>query len=72
MPWIAQASTVLQTWFGGNETGHAIADILFGKANPSGKLAQSFPVKLQDSPGFLGFRTSLRPSSLVVPLTVSS
>ncbi|SGY69927.1 BQ5605_C004g03079 [Microbotryum silenes-dioicae] len=37
MPWIEQASTVLQAFFGGNELGNALADIVFGKVNPSGK-----------------------------------
>jgi beta-glucosidase len=44
-------------WYGGNETGNAIADILFGAVNPSAKLPLSFPVRLQDNPAFLNYRT---------------
>ena len=44
-------------WYGGNETGNAIADILFGTVNPSAKLPLSFPVRLQDNPTFLNYRT---------------
>ncbi|KDE04413.1 hypothetical protein MVLG_05128 [Microbotryum lychnidis-dioicae p1A1 Lamole] len=55
MPWIEQASTVLQAFFGGNELGNALADIVFGKVNPSGKLPMTFPVKLEDNPSFDSF-----------------
>ena len=55
MPWIHQVSAVLQTWYLGQETGNAIADILFGKANPSGKLPTSFPKKLEDNPSYINF-----------------
>ena len=44
-------------WYGGNETGNAIADILFGAVNPSAKLPLSFPIRLQDNPAFLNYRT---------------
>lgn len=43
MPWIKDASTVVQAFFGGNELGNGLADILFGKVNPSGKLPLTFP-----------------------------
>jgi beta-glucosidase len=57
MPWLDKTPAVIQAWYGGNETGNCIADVLFGDANPSGKLSLSFPKKLQDVPSFLNFRT---------------
>lgn len=57
MPWIRDVSSVVQAWYGGNETGNTIADVLFGDANPSGKLSLSFPVRVQDNPAFLNYRT---------------
>ncbi|KAF7563210.1 hypothetical protein G7046_g920 [Stylonectria norvegica] len=57
MPWIDEVPAVLQAWYGGNETGNCIADVLFGDYNPSGKLSLSFPKRLQDVPAFLNFRT---------------
>ncbi|KAK1756873.1 glycosyl hydrolase family 3 C-terminal domain-containing protein [Echria macrotheca] len=56
MPWVDQVGAIVQAWYGGNETGNAIADVLFGDANPSGKLSLSFPKKLSDNPAFLNFR----------------
>lgn len=56
-PWIKDAKAVIQTWFGGNELGNAIADVLYGDVNPSGKLSLTFPKKLQDNPTFLNFKT---------------
>ena len=50
-------STILQAWYGGNETGNAIADVLFGAINPSGKLSLSFPLKIEDNPAFLNYRS---------------
>ncbi|ORY90760.1 glycoside hydrolase family 3 protein, partial [Leucosporidium creatinivorum] len=55
MPWIKDASAVLQAFFGGNELGNALADVLFGKVNPSGKLPLTFPVRLEDNPTFHNF-----------------
>ncbi|KAL2208537.1 Cel3c putative beta-glucosidase [Sarocladium strictum] len=57
MPWLDVTPAVIQAWYGGNETGNCIADILFGDANPSGKLSLSFPKRLQDCPAFLNFRS---------------
>ncbi len=41
-PWVDKASTLVQSWFGGDETGNAIFDVLFGKVNPSAKLPLTF------------------------------
>ncbi|KAI6086808.1 glycoside hydrolase family 3 protein [Hypoxylon rubiginosum] len=57
MPWIKDVSALIHAWYGGNETGNTIADILFGDVNPSGKLSLSFPVRVQHNPAFLNYRT---------------
>lgn len=57
MPWLATTPAVVQAWYGGNETGNCIADVVFGDANPSGRLSLSFPKRLQDVPAFLNFKT---------------
>ena len=43
------------TWFSGEGMGSAIADILFGKVSPSGRLANTVPERLQDTPAYLSF-----------------
>lgn len=53
MPWVDKANTVLEAWLPGQEGGHAIARVLFGDTNPSGKLPVSFPKRLQDNPSYL-------------------
>jgi beta-glucosidase len=53
MPWLECTKALLQVWYGGNETGNAIADVLFGVTNPSGKLPLSFPRRLEENPAFL-------------------
>lgn len=55
MPWRHQVSAVLLTWFSGEGMGSAIADILFGKVSPSGRLANTVPERLQDTPAYLSF-----------------
>lgn len=50
--WIGKTPALVDMWFGGQEGGNAIASILFGEANPSGKLPVSFPKRWEDSPAF--------------------
>lgn len=50
MPWIGQVRSIAQCWFCGSEAGNSIADVIFGKVNPSGKLPFTFPVRIEDSP----------------------
>ncbi|HBH85169.1 MAG TPA: hypothetical protein DDY34_15420 [Bacteroidales bacterium] len=52
MPWIDKVNAVIEAYYPGQEGGNAIADILFGKVNPSGKLPETFPVLLSDCPAF--------------------
>jgi beta-glucosidase len=49
MPWISEVKAIMQTWYLGSEAGNAIAAIMSGDSNPSGKLPFSFPVKLMDN-----------------------
>ncbi|KAJ5953684.1 hypothetical protein N7454_000580 [Penicillium verhagenii] len=58
MPWASKAKAVIQAWYGGNELGNAIADVIFGKVNPSGKLPMTFPKVMQDNPAFLNFNAN--------------
>ncbi|MBB6634703.1 beta-glucosidase family protein [Cohnella thailandensis] len=55
MPWLGQVKSVLEAYLGGQAVGGAVADLLFGETNPSGKLAETFPEKLSDNPSFLFF-----------------
>jgi beta-glucosidase len=55
MPWLDKVAAVVQAWYPGQECGNAIADVLFGDTNPSGKLPQTFPVRLEDTPTYLDF-----------------
>ncbi|MCI2069549.1 MAG: glycoside hydrolase family 3 C-terminal domain-containing protein [Bacilli bacterium] len=55
MPWIDLPEAVLDMYFGGEGAGEAIADVLFGKVNPSGHLPESFPLRLEDNPSYLSF-----------------
>ncbi|SEM91651.1 beta-glucosidase [Loktanella fryxellensis] len=50
MPWLDATAAVLQAWYPGQEAGNAIADVLFGDAEPGGRLAQTFPRVMADNP----------------------
>jgi len=55
MPWINDVNAILEAYYPGQEGGNAIAKVLFGKVNPSGKLPETFPVKVSDNPAYGNF-----------------
>lgn len=55
MPWISNVKGVLEAYLGGEAVGEAVCNILFGDVNPSGKLAETFPLRLEDNPSYLNF-----------------
>ncbi|MDP3131114.1 MAG: fibronectin type III-like domain-contianing protein, partial [Bacillota bacterium] len=55
MPWLDRVPAVLEGYLGGQAWGSAVADLLWGRTNPSGKLAETFPRRIEDTPGFLNF-----------------
>ncbi|GHT08765.1 glycosyl hydrolase [Bacteroidia bacterium] len=48
MPWVNEAPAILEAWYAGSEAGNALANVLVGEVNPSGKLPFTFPVRLTD------------------------
>lgn len=52
MPWRDDAAGIVHAWYQGQENGNALADVLFGKVNPSGKLPLTFPNRIEDHGSF--------------------
>lgn len=50
MPWAPRVNAIVQSWYGGSESGHALVDVLSGAVNPSGKLPFTMPLRLADGP----------------------
>ena len=50
MPWAEKVNAIVQGWYGGSESGHALVDVLTGAVNPSGKLPFTMPIALADGP----------------------
>ncbi len=55
MPWIKDVNAVLEVYLCGEGVGEATVNLLYGNANPSGRLAETFPLKLEDNPAYLNF-----------------
>ena len=55
MPWIDRVKGVVEAYLGGQAVGGAVCDILFGRVNPSAKLPETFPLKLEDNPSYLSY-----------------
>lgn len=55
MPWLSKVKGVLEMYLAGQASGSAAVDLLTGQVNPSGKLAETFPCRLEDTPSYLNF-----------------
>lgn len=55
MPWIDKVKGIVEAYLGGQAVGGAVCDILFGKVNPSAKLPETFPLRLEDNPSYLSY-----------------
>ncbi|MDD2214347.1 MAG: glycoside hydrolase family 3 C-terminal domain-containing protein, partial [Oscillospiraceae bacterium] len=55
MPWLNQVKAVLEAYLGGQAVGAAVFNVLYGRVNPSGRLAETFPLRLEDTPAYLSF-----------------
>jgi beta-glucosidase len=55
LPWADKVPAIVEAWLGGQASGGAIADVLTGRVNPSGKLSETFPVRLMDTPSYPEF-----------------
>lgn len=53
MPWVNEVKGILEAYLSGQAVGGAVCDILFGRVNPSAKLPETFPLKLEDNPSYL-------------------
>ena len=57
MPWVDSVPAIVHAWYLGNASGDAIADVVFGKQNPSGKLSLTFPKAEEDVPSYGHFHS---------------
>ncbi len=55
MPWVDKVKGIVEAYLSGQAVGGAICDILFGRVNPSAKLPETFPIRLEDNPSYLSY-----------------
>ena len=53
MPWVHEVAAILEAYYPGQEAGDALARVLLGEVNPSGKLSETFPIQLRDNPSYI-------------------
>ncbi|KAF2266387.1 glycoside hydrolase [Lojkania enalia] len=66
MPWLSKVPSVVQAWFPGQEAGNAIADVISGTTNPSGRLPISWPKRIEYSPAYSNFPGQMKDGQLTV------
>ncbi|PVH97777.1 glycoside hydrolase family 3 protein [Periconia macrospinosa] len=66
MPWLSKVAGVIQAWFPGQEAGNAIADVISGAVNPSGRLPISWPKRIEDAPAYGNFPGNSKNGQLTV------
>ncbi|OAL53187.1 hypothetical protein IQ07DRAFT_585132 [Pyrenochaeta sp. DS3sAY3a] len=66
LPWLDQVPALVQAWFPGQEAGNAIADIITGAVNPSGRLPLSWPKRIEDAPAHGNFPGEVKDGQLTV------
>jgi beta-glucosidase len=66
LPWLSNVAAFVQAWFPGQEAGNAIADILSGAVNPSGRLPISWPKRIEDAPAYGNFPGDIKDGQLTV------
>ncbi|KAH7391874.1 glycoside hydrolase superfamily [Pyrenochaeta sp. MPI-SDFR-AT-0127] len=64
LPWLSKVSALVQAWFPGQEAGNAIADIISGAVNPSGRLPVSWPKHVEDAPAYGNFPGEVKDGQL--------
>ena len=55
MPWVKDVASIVEQWYNSQECGNALADVLFGDVNPSGKLPTTFPIRYEDNPAAINY-----------------
>jgi beta-glucosidase len=66
LPWLDKVPALIQAWFPGQEAGNAIADVISGAVNPSGRLPISWPKRIEDAPAYDNFPGELTDGQLTV------
>lgn len=57
MPWVNSVNAIIQAWYSGNEAGNSLADVIYGKINPCGRLPLTLPAREQDIPAYMNSRS---------------